>query len=276
MAFGLHCLRLSARSSELRDEENDMTTAPVLTLPSLPRPAPPYPAARKTTTVDAGSDDDGVWAFSRVRPRLFGIAYRMLGSVAAAEDTVQDVWVRWQRADRGAVRDAAAFLARATTRLALNVVQSARSRPETPAGRWVGEPGDTRADPGSGAERGQALRTALLVLQESLPPAERAVYLLREAFDYPYREIADILGLEEANARQLATRARQRIAEGRRTPARSCVRARLLGAFMAASQRGELAELEGLLAADIASCKTRGRFVRAPRLPAVGHGRVTK
>src|SRR5262245_60660874 len=230
-----------------------MTTATVLPLPCLSRPAPSYSTASKTTTVDAGSDDDGVWAFSRVRPRLFGIAYRMLGSVAAAEDTVQDVWVRWQRADRGAVRDAAAFLARATTRLALNVVQSARSRRETPAGCWAVEPVDTTADQGSGAERGQALKSALLVLQESLPPAERAVYLLREAFDYPYREIADILGLEEATARQLSTRARQRIAEGRRTPARSCVRGRLLDAFVAASERGDLAALEGLLASDVAT-----------------------
>ena len=244
-----------------------MTTAPGLALRRLSSAAPSRAAAFRTiTAVDAGSDDDGLWAFLRVRPRLFGIAYRMLGSVAEAEDTLQDVWVRWQTADRSAVRDAPAFLARATTRLAINVVRSARSRRETLAGRWVREPVDTRADPGSGAERGEALRSALLVLQESLPPTERAVYVLREAFDYPYREIADLLGLEEANARQLATRARQRIVDGRRAPLRSCDRGPLLDAFMAASQRGDFAELEGLLASDIASGKARGRFVGAARL----------
>src|SRR5262245_46246636 len=106
MAPGLPCLFGSARPSELRDEETDMTTAHVLPLPRPSRSAPLCAAVCCTTTaVDAGPDDDGVWAFSRVRPRLFGIAYRLLGSVAAAEDTVQDVWVRWQAADRGVVRD---------------------------------------------------------------------------------------------------------------------------------------------------------------------------
>jgi RNA polymerase sigma factor (sigma-70 family) len=226
------------------------------------------------TAVDPGADDDGLSAFFRVRPRLFGIAYRMLGSVAEAEDTVQDVWVRWQTTDRSVVRDAPAFLAKTTTRLAINVVRSARSRRETPAGRWVREPVDTSADAGSGAERGEALRTALLVLQESLPPTERAVYVLREAFDYPYREIADILGLEEANARQLATRARQRIADGRRALVSSCDQGRLIDAFMAASQRGDLAALEVRLASDIASRTDRGRLARTARIPAVDGERV--
>jgi RNA polymerase sigma factor (sigma-70 family) len=240
-----------------------MASAPALPLRRLSSPAPPHAASCKTVTaVDAGTDDDGLRAFFRVRPRLFGIAYRMLGSVAEAEDTVQDVWVRWQTADRSVVRDAPAFLARTTTRLAVNVVRSARSRRETHAGGWVREPVDTSADPGSGAERGEALRSALLMLQESLPPTERAVYVLREAFDYPYREIADILGLGEANARQLATRARQRIADSRRAPVRSCDQGRLLDAFMAASERGDLAALKFLLTSDIASGTDRGNRAR--------------
>src|SRR5262249_23079319 len=164
-------------------------------------------------------------------------------------------------------RDAPAFLARTTTRLAINVVRSARSRRETHAGRWAREPVDLSADPGSGAERGEALRSALGVLQESLPPTERAVYVLREAFDYSYREIAGILGIEEANARQLATRARQRIVDGRRAPVRSCDQERLLDAFMAASRRGDLAALEVLLASDIASRTDRATFARAARSP---------
>ena len=137
--------------------------------------------------------DDGLSTFLSVRPRLFGIAYRMLGSAAEAEDIVQDVWVRWQTTDRSVVRDAAAFLATTTTRLAINVMQSARSRRETYVGPWLPEPVDTSADPGLGAERGEALELGVLVLLEKLSPAERAAYILREAFDYAYRDIADIL-----------------------------------------------------------------------------------
>ena len=156
-----------------------------------------------------------------VRSRLFGIAYRMLGSAAEAEDVVQDVWVRWQTADRSAVRDAPAFLATTTTRLAINVIQSARSRREGPAGPWLPEPVDTSADPELGAERGQGLEAGILRLLEKLSPTERAAYILREAFDYTYRDIANALALEEANARQVVTRARQHLADGRKTPANS-------------------------------------------------------
>jgi RNA polymerase sigma-70 factor (ECF subfamily) len=146
-----------------------------------------------------------------VRPRLFRIAYRMLGRAAEAEDIVQDAWVRWQTADRRVVRNAAAFLATTTTRLAINVRQSARSRRETHAGAWLPEPVDTSADPGLGAERGEALELGVQVLVKKLSPAERAAYVLREAFDYTYRDIAHILQLGEANARQVVTRARQRV-----------------------------------------------------------------
>ena len=171
-----------------------------------------------------------------VRPRLFGIAYRMLGSAAEAEDVVQDVWVRWQTTDRGVVRDAAAFLATTTTRLAINVMQSARSRRETYVGRWLPEPVDTSADPGLGAERGEGLEAGILLLLEKLSPTERAAYILREAFDYSYRDIANALRLEEANARQVVTRARQHVANGRRMPANSTEQRRLLRAFIAAAQ----------------------------------------
>ena len=114
--------------------------------------------------------DNGLSAFLSVRPRLFGIAYRMLGSAAEAEDIVQDVWLRWQTADRSLVRDAAAFLATTATRLAINVVQSARSRWETPVGSSLPEPKGTSADPGLEAERGQALACGVLILLERLTP----------------------------------------------------------------------------------------------------------
>src|SRR5262245_62154166 len=152
--------------------------------------------------------DDGLSAFMSVRPRLFGLAYRMLGSAAEAEDIVQDVWVRWQTTDRGRVENPAAFLVTATTRLAINVPQSARTRKDTPVDPSLPEPVDTSADPGQGAERREALSVAMVLLLEKLSPTERAAYVLREAFNYPYRRIAKLLRVEEANARQLVTRGR--------------------------------------------------------------------
>src|SRR5919197_438769 len=171
--------------------------------------------------VETGAYDDGLSAFAPVRPRLFGIAYRMLGSAAEAEDVVQDVWMRWQSTNRDVVENPPAFLATTTTRLCINLAQSAHSRRETYIGTWLPEPVDTSSDPAIGAERGEALQLAVLVLLEKLTPTERAAYVLREAFDYPYREIADILQMEEANARQLVSRARKHIADGRRTPVSS-------------------------------------------------------
>lgn len=193
------------------------------------------------------STDDGLSVFQSVRPRLFGIAYRMLGSAAEAEDIVQDVWVRWQQTDRSVVRDAAAFLTTTVTRLAINVIQSARSRRETDAGPWLPEPVDTTADPRVGAERGQAMAVAVRLLLETLTHSERAAFILREGFDYPYRDIAHLLQLEEANARQLVTRARLHVANRRRKRANSTDQHRLLDAFTAAARHGDVARLEGVL-----------------------------
>jgi RNA polymerase sigma factor (sigma-70 family) len=191
-------------------------------------------------------DDDGLATFMSIRPRLFRIAYRMLGSAAEAEDIVQDVWVRWQTTNRSVVRDAAAFLVTAATRLAINVIQSARSRRETCVDTWLQEPADPGADPRTAAEQRQALASGFLVL-EDLTPTERAAYILREAFDYPYRDIAQALRLAEANARQLVTRARQRVASRRRAAVPSSPPRHLLDAFVHAVQTGDLAGLEGSL-----------------------------
>lgn len=215
-------------------------------------PAAPAVPSQQSVPLET-CPDDGLSAFLGVRPRLFGMACRMLGSAAEAEDIVQDVWVRWQMADRWLVRDAAAFLVTTATRLAINVRQSARSRRETYVGSWVPEPVDTSADPRLEAERSQALALGVLLLLEKLTPAERAAYILREAFDYPYRDIANVLGLEEANARQVVTRARQHVAHGRRIPASSTEQRRLLDAFTAAAQNGDVAGLEGLFASDVDS-----------------------
>ena len=215
---------------------------------------------------DAGSLNHALSVFVRVRPRLYGIVYRMLGSAADAEDIVQNVWLRWQTTDRRVVSDAAAFLATATARLAINLVQSARSRRETYVGPWLPEPVDTSADPQLGAERREALEFAVLLLLEKLSPTERAAYVLREAFDYSYQGIADVLKLTEANIRQLVSRARKNINDRRRAPVSAAEQRRLLVAFIDAAQKGDTAALEELFAAEIVSYSDSGGVVRAARM----------
>lgn len=220
--------------------------------------------------------DQGLSAFSSVRPRLFGIAYRMLGSAAEADDLVQDVWLRWQTMNRSVVQDPPAYLATTTTRLAINLTQSARSRREAYVGTWLPEPIDTSADPRVGAERGEALELAVLLLLEKLGPTERAAYILREAFDYSYEQIAEVLQLSEDNARQLVSRARKHITDGRRRPVSSADQRRLLDVFIAAARQGDLPALEGLLASDVVSYADGGGVVRAAQKPVAGRGAVAK
>ncbi len=211
--------------------------------------------------MESNTHDDGLSAFLSVRPRLFGIAYRMLGSAAEAEDIVQDVWVRWQTTDRTIVRDAAAFLATTATRLAINVMQSARARRETSVGPRQPEPVDTSSNPWLPAERDQALARGIRMLLEKLTPTERAAYILHEAFDYAYRDIASVLGLAEANARQVVTRARQHIVGGRMTTTSSTELQRLLGAFIEAAHNADLADLEDLFTSNMVS--SSDEFVHA-------------
>lgn len=228
----------------------------------------------------AGGLDDleqAAAAFADVRPRLFGIAYRMLGTVTDAEDLVQEVWVRWQTyADRASVTNPPAFLATTTTRLAINATQTARVRRETYIGPWLPEPVDTSADPHLGAERGEALGFAVLLLLERLTPTERAAYVLREAFDYPYPQIAEIVQVSEPAARQLVSRARKHVASERRTPVTGAEQRKLLATFVTAARSGDLAALEELLAADVISYSDGGGAVRASRIPVVGALRVAK
>lgn len=203
--------------------------------------------------------DDGLTVFLHVRSRLLSIASRVLGGAAEAEDIVQDVWVRWQTADRSLVRNAAAFLATTAMHLAINVMQSARSRREVYAGPRLPERPDVSGDPCVGAERGEALACGVVVLLERLTPTERAAYVLREAFDYAYRDIAKILRLEEGNARQLVTRARQHVATGRKRPANSAEHRRLLDAFIRAVRIGDAASLERLCSTTANPLNTEGQ-----------------
>ena len=225
---------------------------------------------------DAASLEQAADDFSAARPQLFGIAYRILGSVAEAEDVVQEAWLRWQKTDRADIREPAAFLATTTTRLAINTAQSARVRRETYIGPWLPEPVDTGHDPQLGAERAEALEMAVLFLLEKLNPVERAAYVLREAFDYPYSRIADILDSSEANARQLVSRARKHLAAEHREPASPGAHRRLLEVFLEAAQTGNLPVLEDLLAEDAVSYADGGGMRGASKFPVVGSERVAK
>jgi RNA polymerase sigma-70 factor (ECF subfamily) len=191
--------------------------------------------------------DDGSEVFAPLRRRLFGIAYRVLGRWAEAEDVVQDVWVRWQRYDRGAILNPTAFLVTATTRLAINATQTARVRRETSVGDWSPECTDSGGDPASEVVNAEDLECGIHLLLERLSPTERAAFVLREAFDYPYATIADLLELTEVNARQLVSRAGKSLARGRQATVGAAERRQLTNAIVAASRRGDLVELEALV-----------------------------
>lgn len=218
--------------------------------------------------------DEAVSVFTQHRPSLFGIAYRVLGSVVEAEDVVQEVWLRWQKTDRSAVLNPVAFLATATTRLAINVSQSARLRRETYVGPWLPEPIDTSADPQVGAQRAEALELALLLVMEKLGPTERAAYVLREAFDYSYPEIAEILQITPGNARKIVSRARKRVAAEHRESVDPAAHRRLVDAFVSAAQTGDVASLEALLAEDAVSLSDGNGIRGAARVPVRGRARV--
>jgi RNA polymerase sigma-70 factor (ECF subfamily) len=220
--------------------------------------------------------DAAAAVFARERRRLFGIAYRMLGTVADAEDMVQEAWIRWQHTDRTAVNEPAAFLTTVTTRLCINEVQSAHSRRETYIGPWLPEPVNTEGDPLLGAERGEALQFAVLLLLEKLTPTERAAYVLREALDYPYERIAAIVQSTVPTARQLVSRARRHLAEGRRTTVPANEHRRLLETFLSAAQSGDVRALEELFASDVVSYTDGNGVKLAARIPVNGRERVAQ
>jgi RNA polymerase sigma-70 factor (TIGR02957 family) len=192
----------------------------------------------------------------QLRPESFAIAYRMLGSVAEAEDVVQESLVRLHQALEGEERIASppAFLATVTMRLAINELRSARARRERYVGEWLPEPiiTDGRDDPAAQAELADSLSLALLVVLESLTPEQRAVLLLRDVFDYSYAEIAGIVDKSEDNVRQLASRARRQVDDGRpRFHTTEEHREVLARRFIDAAESGDLAGLEAVLAADV-------------------------
>lgn len=231
---------------------------------------------RTEPVIDPDDITRAVTVFDEHRRRIFGIAYRMLGTVADAEDIVQETWIRWQNADRAEVREPGAFLATVATRLSINATQSAHARRETYIGPWLPEPVNTDADPALGAERGEALQYAILLVLEKLTPTERAAYILREALDYPYERIADVIGATVASARQLVSRARRHLESARKAEVAAAEQRRLLEAFLVAAQKGDVGDLERLFAEDVVSYTDGNGFKLAARVPVAGRGRVAK
>jgi RNA polymerase sigma-70 factor (TIGR02957 family) len=219
--------------------------------------------------------------YEELRPRAFAIAYRMLGSVAGAEDVVQEGMLRLHRATESGeeIASPAAYLATVVTRLAIDELRSARARRETYVGEWLPEPLLTSDDddPAARAELADSLSLAFLVLLESLTPEQRAVFLLRDVFDYPYDRIAEIVGRREDATRQLAVRARREV--GRRRPRFETEpeqEERLAASFFAAAEEGDLRGLESLLAADVELHGDGGGKAPALARPLHGRQRVAK
>ena len=208
--------------------------------------------------------------FEEHRPVLMGVAYRMLGRVADAEDVVQEAWLRWSGADRSDVREPRGYLVRITTRLAIDRLRHVQSRNEAYVGPWLPEPyvtdyADTVPDTAERAVLADSVSLAVLVVLESLSPLERAVFVLREAFGYPFSEIATTLDRSESAVRQLAGRARKHVDERRpRYEVDPAERRDLTERFLAAAVEGDLEGLMSLLAPDVRLVGDSGGLSKAP------------
>lgn len=219
--------------------------------------------------------------FEALRPRLFGIVYRMTGSVGDAEDACQDAWLRWQRVDRATVDNAEAYLVRVVTRLALDRLQSAQHRRETYVGPYLPEPlvaDDPAAQPEAAAELADSLTLAFLVLLDELTPKERAVLLLHDVFGYAFDEIATMVDLSPAACRQVASRTRRKL-DPERVSLRRPDEAReheLVGNLLATVARGDVDALMALLAPDVVLLSDGGAQRHAARRPVVGADRVAR
>src|SRR5262249_32681388 len=215
-----------------------------------------------------------------LRPRAFAIAYRMLGSVSEAEDVVQESLLRVHQAmERGEqISSPRAYGATVATRLAIDELRSARSRRESYVGEGLPEPLATpEEDPAAQAEQADSLSLAFLVLLESLTPEQRAAFLLHDVFDYGYGEVAEIVGTSEENARQLASRARRHVKEGRpRFDPSDEQREKLAASFFAATENGDLEALEALLAEDVELHGAGGGVAPAIRHPIFGRDRAVQ
>jgi RNA polymerase sigma-70 factor (ECF subfamily) len=218
-------------------------------------------------------EPDRLTAFNQYRSLLFSIAYRMVGSVADAEDMLQETFIRWQQTPDGDIRSPKAFLITIVSRLCINHLQSARMKREEYVGEWLPEPLATNpgSDPSGVLQADESLSMAFLVMLERLTPVERAVFLLREIFDHEYSEIAATLGLSEANCRQILRRARQHV-RALRPRFRASVREHddLLGRFREATGSGDMDRLLALLSHDVVLHADGGG--KATAVPNLVHG----
>jgi len=222
--------------------------------------------------------DDRESPAERLRPRLFGIAYRMLGDVHDAEDVVQEGMLRWQRTAPSAIREPEAWLVAVVTRLSIDRLRRARTERETYPGPWLPEPiADERVAPDRGVELASDLSMAFLVLLEQLAPEERAAFLLREVFESDYEEIAGVLGKSSAAARQIVHRARERVRSARpRFPAPPDAKARLFDRFVEALAADDKEELLAVLAPEATLTSDGGGKISAARRVIVGRERIAR
>ena len=211
------------------------------------------------------------------RGLLFTVAYEMLGSAVDAEDVLQESWLKWDRVDRGDVRDPRAYLVRIVTRTALDRLRTIARRREEYVGPWLPEPLLTSPDVAADVELADSLSTAMLLVLETLTPTERAVFLLRDVFDLGYGELAEAVGKSEAAVRQIAHRARGRVAEGRPRKAASQAETRsALEAFMRTLETGDLQHLVDVLAPDVVALGDGGGIKQALPRPVMGADKVGK
>jgi RNA polymerase sigma-70 factor (ECF subfamily) len=228
-----------------------------------------------------GSDavDVRLDAFVAARPRLFSVAYRMLGSASEAEDVLQEAYLRWQAAPRDDVESTSAYLTSIVVRLSIDVLRSARVRREAYIGPWLPEPlvVDSAPGPEETVELADSVSLAFLVLLEELTPVERAVFLLREVFGYDYPTVASMVGKTEANCRQLIVRGRQHVTERRtRFEADSEHGRQLTAQFLGACISGDLDGLFNLLAEDVVLWSDGGGKAQAARRPIAGRDKTAR
>lgn len=235
-----------------------------------------------------GNSNEQLATFERLRPRLFGVAYRMTGSVVDAEDILQEVYLAWSRQDPGPIERPDAYLTRSVVNRARDLLRSAQHRREQYVGPWLPEPLVGRANAESKAESEadgaeaklawvESVQIALLLVLDRFGPDERAVFILKEVFGYRYAEIAELIGKSEVACRKLGQRARAKVRDQRppidRDPARTQA---VMAAFFVASERGDVETLTGLLRADAVLYSDGGGKVHAALKPVVGAGKITR
>ncbi len=224
-----------------------------------------------------GRPDPATEAFLAHRNLLFTVAYEMLGSAADAEDVLQETWLRWAGVDLGSVHDQRAYLVRITTRQALSRLRTLGRRRESYVGPWLPEPLLTAPGVAEDVELADSVSMAMLLVLETLTPAERAVFVLREVFDVAYDEIAEAVGKSPAAVRQIAHRARAHVAARRPRGVVSPAETRdALEAFQRAAETGDLQSLLDILAPDVVALSDGGGVVQAVLRPVVGAGRVAR